>query len=45
MNSVGCARGCDFWLCEYCFDDITNWSFKEDENCKLYQEGVSRYLQ
>ena len=30
MNSVGCSRGCDYWICEYCFDLLTNQNFKEE---------------
>lgn len=42
MNSVGCAREeCDYFVCEYCFDNLTEFSFKEQI---LESDGIERYL-
>ena len=41
MNSVGCSRGCDYFVCDYCFDHLTNQVFKEEV---LYSGGLNMFL-
>ena len=39
MNSVGCLEdNCDYRLCEQCFDEMTEYDFKD------YMTGPARYL-
>ena len=40
MNSVSCMMGCDYFVCDYCFDNLTNHIFKED----FFSGGLDMYL-
>lgn len=43
MNSVGCARDeCEYFMCEYCFDTVTKFFFKEEQI--LSSDGCQMYL-
>ena len=41
MNTVGCSRGCDYFVCDYCFDYLTDHNFKIEV---LYHGGLNMYL-